>query len=389
LNQGDFVSSSSLYPLPAILGLVLVGHLAGCAHPSQSSGDTNGATDVVSGTVAYRERIALPADAVVTVTLVDVSLQDAAAPVVAETSFQPGGRQVPLPFELRFDRGKIDPNRTYALRATIRSGGQLMFTTDAIQRVITQGNPTRVDLRLVRAGGVPDDATGGGLSGTTWLLEDLAGAAVLDRVEATLEYPEPGKVAGKGSCNRFFGSVEISSASISFGPLGSTRMACVEAVMSQEAKYLEALQGAERFRIDGTTLLIYARGLDQPLRFIRTKPGTDGAPSSASAADTTETASTGAWRAIGTEPFWGLDIDSTGLRFRTPGDTMGIRWPPLTPMVRGDTVRWVGETERAAVDARIWPARCSDGMSDRVWPYTAVVRIDSMTYRGCAARSTR
>jgi len=73
------------------------------------------------------------------------------------------------------------------------------------------------------------------------------------------------------------------------------------------------------------------------------------------------------------------------MRYTTPEDTNGIRWPPLTPTIRGDTARWVSETERAAVDARIWPEQCSDGMSDRVWPYTAVVRIDSMTYRGCAA----
>jgi uncharacterized membrane protein len=112
--------------------------------------------------------------------------------------------------------------------------------------------------------------------------------------------------------------------------------------------------------------------------------GTDSAPTFASAADTSETAPAGAWRAIGNEPFWGLDIDSTGLRFRTPEDTTGIRWPPLIPVVRGDTVRWVGKTERAAVDARIWPVRCSDGMSDRVWPYAAVVRIDSTAYQGCA-----
>jgi uncharacterized membrane protein len=112
--------------------------------------------------------------------------------------------------------------------------------------------------------------------------------------------------------------------------------------------------------------------------------GDDSAPNFAPTADASVTAPAGAWRAIGTEPFWALDIDSTGLRFRTPEDTMGIRWPPLTPVVKGDTVRWVGETERAAVDARIWPARCSDGMSDRVWPYAAVVGIDSTAYRGCA-----
>ena len=36
-------------------------------------------------------------------------------------------------------------------------------------------------------------------------------------------------------------------------------------------------------------------------------------------------------RALGTEPFWSLDIDSTGLRFRTPEDTSGMRFPPNAP----------------------------------------------------------
>jgi uncharacterized membrane protein len=112
--------------------------------------------------------------------------------------------------------------------------------------------------------------------------------------------------------------------------------------------------------------------------------GTDSAPTLVAAGDTMEKTSARAWRAVGTEPFWGLEINTTGLRFTTPEDRTGIRWPPLTPRVAGDTVRWVGETERAAVDTRIWPARCSDGMSDRVWRYAAVVRIDSTTYRACA-----
>ena len=96
-------------------------------------------------------------------------------------------------------------------------------------------------------------------------------------------------------------------------------------------------------------------------------------------------APTGALRAIGTEPFWGLDIDSTGLRFTTPDDMTGIRWPPRAPLVSGDTWRWLGETGRATIAARIWPARCSDGMSDRVYPYAALVRVDGTDYRGCAA----
>lgn len=92
-------------------------------------------------------------------------------------------------------------------------------------------------------------------------------------------------------------------------------------------------------------------------------------------------------RVLGTEPFWALDIDSTGLHFRTPADTTGTRFPPNAPSpIAGDTLVWMGETDMAAIQVRLWPARCSDGMSDRVYPYTAIVRVAGTTYRGCADR---
>jgi heat shock protein HslJ/uncharacterized membrane protein len=217
--------------------------------------------------------------------------------------------------------------------------------------------------------------SGAGLANTAWRLESLGATAVLDRVEATLEFPDTGKVAGKGSCNSFFGSVKISGSSISFASLGSTRMACAEPVMDQESKYLQALEGAERFRIDGTTLLIYVKGLDQPLRFTSTRPA------KASGAEP--------FRAVGTEPFWALEIDSTGFLFKTPDNISGVHWPPSAPLVTRDTLRWVRKTRHGEIEARIWPGQCSDGMSDRTWEYSAEVRIDTTRYSGCAESSPR
>jgi heat shock protein HslJ len=106
------------------------------------------------------------------------------------------------------------------------------------------------------------------LSGSEWLLEDLGGDGVLDQIQATLTIAEDGKAAGNGSCNRFFGAAEIHGDHIKFGPLGATRMACAEAAMNQETKYLEALGAAERFEWKNPYLLIYCKGL-QPLRFTR------------------------------------------------------------------------------------------------------------------------
>ncbi|MGH7430319.1 MAG: META domain-containing protein, partial [Candidatus Methylomirabilales bacterium] len=203
--------------------------------------------------------------------MTDVSPFILAVPLIAETTVRPEGRQVPIPFELRYDHSRIAPDHTYAVKAAIRSAGRILFLTETAYPVITQGNPTQVDLWLVRATDESASETNG-LKGTAWRLGGLGGAGVLDRVEATLEFPEVGKVVGSGSCNRFFGIVEIAGDSITFSPLGSTRMSCVEAVMNQEAKYLKALQDAERFTRDGSVLLIYCKGLKKPLRFVLKEP---------------------------------------------------------------------------------------------------------------------
>jgi len=107
------------------------------------------------------------------------------------------------------------------------------------------------------------------LTGSEWLLEDLGSGAVLAESHPTLTFPEAGKVAGNGSCNRFFGTAEINGDAIKLGPLASSRMACPEGVMNQETKYLEALQAAERFEWKDPYLLIYCKGFEKPLRFTR------------------------------------------------------------------------------------------------------------------------
>jgi len=108
---------------------------------------------------------------------------------------------------------------------------------------------------------------------TEWLLEDLAGRGVLDRAQATLAFPEAGKVAGNSTCNRFFGSVDIRGDNIHFGQMGSTRMACMgSALANQDLNYLDALRNAERFSQEGPYLLIYSKGRQQPLRFTQIQP---------------------------------------------------------------------------------------------------------------------
>jgi heat shock protein HslJ len=107
------------------------------------------------------------------------------------------------------------------------------------------------------------------LANTRWTLNEIAGREAIDRVEATLAFDNQGGVSGSGSCNQFHGTATVSGASITFGPLATTRMACIAPINEQEATYLAALARADRFEIEEPYLIIHLKGGDKPLRFIR------------------------------------------------------------------------------------------------------------------------
>jgi heat shock protein HslJ len=112
------------------------------------------------------------------------------------------------------------------------------------------------------------------LWGSEWRLEDLDGRAVLDNTQPGLAFPEPDTAAGNGSCNRFFGTVEVKGEAVKFGKLATTRRLCPEAVAGQEAEYLQALENAGQIRQDGEQLLIVSQLQGKPLtlRFVRARP---------------------------------------------------------------------------------------------------------------------
>jgi heat shock protein HslJ len=104
------------------------------------------------------------------------------------------------------------------------------------------------------------------LNGTQWILDEIGGKPVIQNSKASLTFPEPGRAAGNGSCNRFMSPAEVSGDKIKIGPLAGTKMMCDAPASEQETAYLKALEGAQRFSEDGK-LLIYVAGSDAPLRF--------------------------------------------------------------------------------------------------------------------------
>ena len=140
--------------LLAAVALLLMLAAAACSSDPEPAGElevTSGRSpnESVSGTVTYRERLALTEEATLVVELRDVSYQDAAAPLIArQTIANPG--QVPIRFEVGYHRDDIDDGNVYGITARIiESDGRLAFTNDTAYDVITGGNPSRVDMLLV------------------------------------------------------------------------------------------------------------------------------------------------------------------------------------------------------------------------------------------------
>jgi putative lipoprotein len=128
---------------------ILMMTMLGCGLDSEDKSEE--ALAQIEGTVFYRERIALPPNAVVQVQLEDVSRPDAPATVMAVVTLN-SQQGPPYAFSIAYSPHQIDSRMTYALRATIRVDDKLRFiNTEYINPF--SGNPVEVLVRGVSAGG--------------------------------------------------------------------------------------------------------------------------------------------------------------------------------------------------------------------------------------------
>lgn len=85
----------------------------------------------------------------------------------------------------------------------------------------------------------------------------------------------------------------------------------------------------------------------------------------------------------GTEPFWGGDIDGRTLTYKTPEDPDGQAIMVERFAERGG-IAFSGLIDGAEFEMMVTPLECSDGMSERTYPFTATLKIGEETRNGCA-----
>ena len=123
--------------------------IAALALTLSACGDRN----AVTGTITFDGDQAIPDGAVMTVQLRDVSLQDAAAPLIASQTIDDPGR-FPIDFAVPYEPGDIDQRATYGLQVRITLHNRLIFINDTAFDVLTRGNPGRgIDMWVIAVGG--------------------------------------------------------------------------------------------------------------------------------------------------------------------------------------------------------------------------------------------
>lgn len=92
-------------------------------------------------------------------------------------------------------------------------------------------------------------------------------------------------------------------------------------------------------------------------------------------------------RALGTEPFWSVELTGTEMVYTTP-EPPERRAPQPEPVIQGTTATWETETaDGTTLSVTLITTECSDGMSDRTYPLTAMVKVGDLELTGCAASS--
>jgi len=141
-----------------------------------------GASSLVTGTVSYRERIALAPGSTVIVTLEDTSKADAKATLLGESRIPIERSQAPITFAIEVDAGRIDPRHRYAVRARILDPqGALRWTSTQAYLVMTGGHPNSVDV-LVEAIRVSAVDTSAAVARSTTLVFTCDGVEFLVRI---------------------------------------------------------------------------------------------------------------------------------------------------------------------------------------------------------------
>ena len=220
-----------------------------------------------TGLVTYRERMALPADAALTITLVSLPREQRIASAHASLGGKAGS---PIQFTLNVRSDVIATDGQYGLVAEIWSAGYIIFRNwqpVVVDAAEPSGNIIEVEFAPPPPHDPPKQVlppveAPNPLLDVLWTATSIGGEPVLPQTKVTFSIAADHRAGGSGGCNNYFTEASFATPPLTFGPIAGTRMACDPAVMAQEARFFAALEATAGYDLSGDTLkLVDAAGI--------------------------------------------------------------------------------------------------------------------------------
>lgn len=126
---------------------------------AQVGGDERqeGGSGVLEGEVWFAGgAVELPDGAIAAVSLLDTSLQNAAATLIGEQVRAVAA--LPFDFRIEYDPSLIQERNEYSLQARVELEGELLYINDTVHTVLTRGSPAQSGIEVIR---VESSAAGG------------------------------------------------------------------------------------------------------------------------------------------------------------------------------------------------------------------------------------
>lgn len=208
----------------------------------------------ITGSVTYMERVALPEDAILTVSLDRFGPGEHIS--ISEVSFRLGGALVPIEFSIPYVTKWVNQDSTYGVRAEIRTGNRVLFESDAHEMVITNGSST-AHKTLVQAGD-PIDQPGMQIEGIRWEIVEFVNYPLAEGPKPNFILdPEAGAMGGHTGVNVFGGEYILSGGHLQIDPGVQTLIAGTEEQMEIERHFLQILQIANRVTLEEGELYLW------------------------------------------------------------------------------------------------------------------------------------
>lgn len=277
----------------------------------------------ITGTMAYRERIALPPDAIAVVELREGP--GAEGRVVAEWRAALKGRQVPIPFELNVDRAKLVAGARHALRGAILAGGRPAWTTGP---VAIDPSTAALDVGLLR----------------------LARARPL----------------------AFASTLACGERSVTVGHVGDT-MRMEAGGETFELRPVRSASGARYEAVGDPSTSFWSRG-DRATVVVRGQTWPE---------CVAERAPRLPYRATGNEPGWRLDITARTMTLLADDGRTRVEAPTPVAEAGDGFARFRAPAAGAGLVATIFERRCADSMTGMPHPNAVTVAFAGRTLTGC------